>query len=88
MQKSDSRVYIMIEATDGGTLMLHAEDASAPDVRNWFRPYQGNLSKSPQSASTIAGAPARLKALQTMLDDGLITQEEFDGKRQAILDAL
>lgn len=88
MQKSDSRVYIVIETTGGDTQMFYSKDASAPDVRTWFRPYQGKFAKSPQSASTIVDAPARMKALQTMLDDGLITQEEFDGKRQAILDAL
>jgi len=88
MQKSDSRVYIVIETTGGDTHVFYSTEAPAPDVRNWFRPYQGRLMKSTRSESAVADAPARMKALQAMLSDGLITQEEFEGKRKAILDAL
>lgn len=88
MQKSDSRVYIVIETTGGDTHVFYSKDASAPDVRAWFRPYQGNLANFPQSASSPADAPARMKALQSMFNDGLITPEEFASKKRAILDSL
>jgi hypothetical protein len=46
------------------------------------RPDQGAAPAAPPAAT----AAARLRALRELLDDGLITQTEYDDRRRAVLE--
>lgn len=47
-----------------------------------------SATRAEQGADTAAGARERMLGLRTLLHDGLITQEEYDEKRQKLLDDL
>ena len=47
-----------------------------------------SLTAPPQVGPTVGDVGAQLRDLNQLLQDGLITQSEFDSKRQALLDQM
>ena len=56
---------------------------TARDLKEYITGYESR--KSVPSSGSSSGSADELRALKSLLDDGIITQAEFDAKKRQIL---
>lgn len=83
-----SMCHVVEEETDTKQevhVMLEADDPAATDGQD-PPPYSFNVSR--ETASSPTGIHSKMATLKQLLDDNLVTHEEYEAKKAALLEAL
>ena len=82
---NESKRGIGAATQDENTVMFHkSENGVAQSIKEKIEQIQTNINK-PQTVAAATSPADEIRKLKTLLDDNIITQEEFDKKKTELL---